>query len=281
MVGRIFLILYWFQWIMCLETPGIFNKYYQIPHYYGSHFKERSSKENLVNDGPTLLSLSYTYSQDYDSNLWIADKVNHVIKYIDKVIGAIYIVAGVYGTSGYRDGNVVKSMFNKPTSIDIWRSSTYDQIRAKNTKPVLYTQEGASRYEWKFATKDNYTDWGGVLITSTRVNNDKLTPNQKTAIPDDDTIDEKLLKYIGKYWSNIILDFTQASDLNGVTNSIGTTYVYVADTGNHWIRRISLSDSNVETVTGVWGTSGFLDGPLGTALLKSPELVSLDAFGNE
>ena len=174
MLERIAIFIWWVQLAVGLESPGIFNRYYQIPYYYGSHFKERSSKENLVNDSPTLLSLSYTYSNDYDSNLWISDKNNHVIKYIDHVIGAVYIVAGVYGTSGYRDGNVVKSMFNKPTSIDVWRSSTHDQIRAKNTKPVLLSQDGASRYECKFATKDNYTDWGGVLITSDLVNNNKL-----------------------------------------------------------------------------------------------------------
>ena len=78
----------------------------------------------------------------------------------------------------------------------------------------------------------------------------------------------------------IFLDFTKDSDFSGVTDTIGTTYVYVADTGNHWIRRISLSDSNVETVAGICGTSGFLDGPLGVSLLKSPELVVVDTLGN-
>jgi hypothetical protein len=49
----------------------------------------------------------------------------------------------------------------------------------------------------------------------------------------------------------IISDFTTDQDLLGITDTLGTTYVYVADTGNHCIRRISLSSSHVDTIAGV------------------------------
>lgn len=75
------------------------------------------------------------------------------------------------------------------------------------------------------------------------------------------------------------IDFTEDSDLIGVTDTIGTTYIFIADTGNHCIRRINLDSSNVDTIAGICGTSGFLDGPLGDNLLNSPELVSVDGQG--
>lgn len=74
------------------------------------------------------------------------------------------------------------------------------------------------------------------------------------------------------------VDFTTSAQL-AAPEVVGTTYVYVADTGNHWIRKISLGSSNVDTVVGVCGTPGFKDGPLGTNLLNSPELVSVDKEG--
>jgi len=121
-----------------------------------------------------------------------------------------------------------------------------------------------------YATKDNYTSCGGSIITDNTINNDLRPPNQKERIPDSDTINPKNVK---------IIDFTTDQDLLGITDTLGSTYVYVADSGNHCIRRISLSSSNVETIAGVCGTSGFLDGPLGENLFNYPELVSVDESG--
>ena len=256
--------------IYCLENPGLFNRYYQIPFYYGSRYQERSSKAVMVNDSPSKIYWAHVFGVDYNGNLWIADKVNHVVKYIGQEIGAIYLVAGVFGTSGYRDGNVVKSLFNSPSSLYIWRSSTFQGIRAQNIRPVLFSDEGAANFDCQFATKDNYTSWGGVIIEDNTVNNDNLNPNQKTEIPESDTVDSSKVKFI---------DFTTDQDLLGVTDTLGTTYVYVTDTGNHCIRRINLDNSNVDTIAGQWGTSGFVDGPLGDNLLNSPELISVDGQG--
>lgn len=255
---------------VALEDPGYFNRYYQIPYYYGSHIKERSSKSVIVNDSPSKIQWAHVYGVDYDGDLWIADKINHVIKFIGNSVGAVYVVAGTFRTSGYFDGNVVKSLFNTPSSLYIWRSSTHDSIRAGNLKPVLFSAAGASTYDWLFATKDNYTSCGGSILTADNEDNDDKQPNQKIFIPEDDVVNEKYVKFI---------DFTTDQDLLGVTDVIGITYVYVADTGNHCIRRISLSTSHVETIAGICGTPGFLDGPYTNNLLNSPELVSVDSQG--
>ena len=55
--------------------------------------------------------------------------------------------------------------------------------------------------------------------------------------------------------------------------------VYVADTGNHTIRRITPSGV-VTTVAGSVGTSGFVDGAGTAALFHSPQGVAVDAANN-
>ncbi|CAI2372390.1 unnamed protein product [Moneuplotes crassus] len=188
------------------------------------------------------------------------------------------IVAGTFGASGYFDGNVVKSLLNKPSGLYIWKSSSHNKIRAQNTKPALSSAAGENTFACKFATKDNYTLCGDEIIASSRTNNDGLTSNQKETIPNDGIVNAKNVQMISNF-QHETLYFTLPSQLTG-TDVIGTTYVYVADTESHCIRRISLSSSHVDTVAGICGTSGFKDGPLDTNLFNSPELVSLNAEGN-
>ena len=55
--------------------------------------------------------------------------------------------------------------------------------------------------------------------------------------------------------------------------------VYVADTKNHCIRKVVLQQRNVETVAGVCGRPGFVDGVFTTNKLFRPEVVGVDAQG--
>lgn len=60
-------------------------------------------------------------------------------------------------------------------------------------------------------------------------------------------------------------------------DSAGT--IYVADTGNHTIRRITL-DGTVSTLAGLAGQPGSADGAGAAARFSSPRAVALDAAGN-
>ena len=59
----------------------------------------------------------------------------------------------------------------------------------------------------------------------------------------------------------------------------GTGTVYVADTLNHTIRKIT-AGGVVTTLAGVAGTSGFTNGAAGTALFNRPTGVAVDGAGN-
>ena len=55
-------------------------------------------------------------------------------------------------------------------------------------------------------------------------------------------------------------------------------YLYIADTGNHCIRRVDVDSGRVETVAGIPGTSGHRDGDGRKALFDSPTSVGVDAI---
>jgi hypothetical protein len=55
--------------------------------------------------------------------------------------------------------------------------------------------------------------------------------------------------------------------------------VYIADTGNHCIRRLVISKAHVDTFAGICGSPGFKDGPFGINQLKNPEMVGIDDNG--
>lgn len=67
---------------------------------------------------------------------------------------------------------------------------------------------------------------------------------------------------------------------NGVAVQADGHALFVADTGNHTIRRVSLPDGAVTTVAGAAATPGFADGPGATARFRAPEGLAFDHAGN-
>lgn len=79
-----------------------------------------------------------------------------------------------------------------------------------------------------------------------------------------------------------------SADGNGANAQFSTPYgvaadnagnVYVADTGNHTIRKVT-SSGNVTTIAGLAGSAGGVDGNAGAARFSSPQSVAIDSAGN-
>ena len=56
--------------------------------------------------------------------------------------------------------------------------------------------------------------------------------------------------------------------------------MYIADTGNHCIRRLTVRQSNVDTVAGVCGSEGLADGVFSINKLNRPTMIGMDKIGN-
>jgi hypothetical protein len=56
-------------------------------------------------------------------------------------------------------------------------------------------------------------------------------------------------------------------------------FLYVADTGNHCIKRIAIAAMEVAVVAGICGSQGFLDGPMGYNKLNFPRNLGVTRAG--
>ena len=61
--------------------------------------------------------------------------------------------------------------------------------------------------------------------------------------------------------------------------SQGKRFLYVADTGNHCIRRIDITEGTVSTIAGMPGIAGHRDGDGRKALFKNPTSIGVDSSG--
>lgn len=94
--------------------------------------------------------------------------------------------------------------------------------------------------------------------------------------------------------SGAVTTFAGATSTSGSSDGIGTAArffgpsgvawdgagsLYVADSSNHTIRKISLATSQVTTVAGTAGVSGFGDGTGAAAMFKNPGGIAADPTG--
>ncbi len=63
------------------------------------------------------------------------------------------------------------------------------------------------------------------------------------------------------------------------SSAVDPRVAYIADKDNHCVRRLEVDKKNVDTYAGICTQKGFKDGPQGSNLLNSPEMVGVDAEG--
>lgn len=56
-------------------------------------------------------------------------------------------------------------------------------------------------------------------------------------------------------------------------------FLYIADTGNHCIRKVNLDTGEIKEYVGLCEEPGFKDGPHIINRLNTPELIGLDEDG--
>ncbi|MFN0120913.1 MAG: REJ domain-containing protein [Blastocatellia bacterium] len=67
----------------------------------------------------------------------------------------------------------------------------------------------------------------------------------------------------------------------GIAASADGNTIYVADTGNHVIRKFTVSPAAMEIIAGAVGSAGFIDGIAGVSRLNTPSDVAINASGTD
>jgi len=244
-----------------------------------------------TNDGAGVAARFYfpaSVATDSVGDLYVADSINCTIRKVTNA-GAVTTLAGSPGSYGTNDGTATSARFSVPSSVAV---------------------DGAGNVY--VADQDNHTIRRvtsiGVVTTlaglpGTSGTNDGLGSAARFSYPTGVAVDTATNLYVADYYNHTIRKITSAGVVttlagwpgqNGTNDANGTAArfhfpsgvavdsagnVYVADLGNHTIRKIT-SGGVVTTLAGFAGHSGTNDGPGRTARFYFPQGVAVDSAGD-
>lgn len=220
--------------------------------------------------------------------LYVADYTNQVVRKVDTKTGETTTFAGTYGVAGYRDGAGSQALFYNPTGMAIWdgflyivNTSTHLIQRVNLSNAMVSTLAGANAAGFvdadgsaaRFYHPYRAQAANGILYVSDRINYAVRTVDLNTG-------QVTTLAGIGLAGNiNGPQDTATFQDPRGL--GISTDYVYVADYGNHCIRRIDKVTGEVSTLAGSkTRAAGNTDGVGNQATFYYPFAICTDQEGN-
>jgi D-alanyl-D-alanine dipeptidase len=223
---------------------------------------------------------------DAGGNVYVADSSNHTIRKITPA-GVVTTLAGTAGVTGSADGTGAAARFNNPNGVatDVSGNmyvadNSNETIRKITPAGVVTTLAGKSFGADGTGAEASFhvprgvaTDAGGNVYVADQYNNTirKITPVGVVTT---------LAGTAGRIGGS--------ADGNGAAAMFNRPYgiatdaggnVYVADQGNHAIRKITPAGV-VTTLAGTAGSSGSADGTGAAARFNSPVGVATDVNGN-
>jgi sugar lactone lactonase YvrE len=208
--------------------------------------------------------------------LWLADAGNHVIRRIDA--GQVSTRAGQPGVAGQQDGPGPQASFNAPTGVAV-----------DGAGHVWVAQSGAVRRigsDGAVATVVQAAASSGLLATPRGI---AIGPGGEAYVADPSTHRIVRVQLSGAVTALAGDGSDGHADGSGEGARLrapeGIAYdpvsgiLYVADTGNHVIRRIGLG-GEVSTWVGAPGQPGSADGPGAAARLREPAALTVGRGGH-
>ncbi len=219
------------------------------------------------------------------TNLYIADTQNHTIRKIVIATGAVTTLAGTAPISGAIDATGVAARFSNPygittDGINLYVADTYNHLIRKivietgevttlaGIKNYAGSADGtgtAASFYYPYAIT---TDGTNLFVADTYNNTIRqivISTREVTT----------LAGFAGNYGT---LDGTGSSARFRSPAGITTdgTYLYVADTGSHTIRKVVIATGAVTTFAGGPGSTGSTNGVGLTARFYNPNGITMD-----
>ncbi len=239
------------------------------------------------NDGvgtTASFNLLTAITTDRDGNLFVTDARNNKIRKIT-ALGSVTTLAGS-GTTGSTDGTGTTASFSFPSGITFDNAgsmyvsdSNNNKIRKITSFGVVTTLAGSgvSGSNDGVGTAASFSNPQGIVIDSNSI------------IYLADSSRGKIRKITSEAVVSTLVGYgsSSATDSSGTIASFRTPWgiaidvngiIYVADTGNHRIRKVTLSGA-VTTLAGT-GSVGSVDGTGDTASFNFPSGVAVDSNGN-
>lgn len=224
---------------------------------------------------------------DGAGSLYVSDGPASTLRKIVLATGQVSTFAGSYGTPGPADGVGLAARFTIVHSVR-WAGNG-----------SLYAGDGNTLRKIDTATAQ-VTTVAGLPLHFGRV--DGIGSAARFGGPHGMTADGSGNVYVAEgpairrvnALSGAVTTIAGSITMSGSTDGIGTAArfygsngvawdgagsLYVADSSNHTIRRISLATNQVTTIAGTPGMGGFSDGTGAAALFKSPSGIAADPTG--
>lgn len=225
---------------------------------------------------------------DGSGNLYVGDTSTDVVQKISST-GEVTLVAGSFGQTGIADGNGANARFNDPSGIC---------VASDGSLGVCDNANGTLR---RIAIDGTVTTLAGSTGSRGNVdgNGSAATFSSPTSVCRDAAgnfyLSDSLNDTIRMITSDgAVSTLAGSSGIAGTADGVGanarfnhptgiaidgTGNVYVADTTNNTVRKIT-SNGEVSTIAGLPGVSGSQDGAGSDALFNSPSGLAADNYGN-
>jgi sugar lactone lactonase YvrE len=227
---------------------------------------------------------------DASGNIYVADSGNETIRKITPA-GVVTTLAGTAGTLGSADGTGTAASFTNPEGVAVNASGNVyvadsgdNKIRMVTSAGVVTTLAGGGDY-----TTSGSADGTGTVASFNYPEGIAVDTSGNLYVAD--TVNNTIRKVTSE---GVVTTFAGMAGSFGSVDGTGTVAsfwspegiavdasgnVYVADTGNSTIRKIT-SEGGGTTFAGKSGTIGSADGAGAAAIFSGPEGITVDASGN-
>ncbi|MBI5236170.1 MAG: hypothetical protein HY886_07980 [Deltaproteobacteria bacterium] len=215
-------------------------------------------------------------------NLYVADTSNHAIKKIVISTGVVTTLAGTVGTSGSADGTGAAALFYAPMGITTDGTNLYVADFLNRTIRQIVISTGVVTTLAGTVGVSGSTDGTGTAASFT-LPRGVIRDGANLYVAD--TSNSTIRKIV--IATGVVTTFAGTVGTSGSTDGTGTaaqfsypdnittdgTNLYVADTGNHRIRKIVISSAVVTTLAGAG--NGSADGTGTAATFNSPAGITI------
>ncbi len=210
--------------------------------------------------------------------LVVADTYNHTIRFIS-YNGTVSTIAGLAGVSGFQNGSGANARLRFPIGLTADNSGNiYIADSKNNAVRLLDTNNNLTTLAVGFNNPTGVAFDGGNLIwVADKLNHQIKTVNISSGV----VSDVAGVKGQSGFLNSVDATLARFNSPQGLLWLGGTTGLIISDSENHVIRRLyynsNLMTYSVESLVGIAGTAGRVDGTESVATFNTPIGLAFDA----